>query len=370
MRVFIGCVPGDSRNDELVSLLGQYARVSSVMLATDTNPSGMEYCLGYGFAVCDTKDDVQALIALSSKLTYKDRFITLREYKVGSKLKEDKKNFNKRRLFIGNIPRGTTNDQIAEIFSKFGPIENVYFVNTEKEQDYKYGYIVFQEAKTAERALCDTQGIQIGSFKLRVEIFGGKRSYQNNQGSSKGSSNNLSPKKELFPSSLGSFQKSSSNNINSFGSYSDIRFGASERDYPNQNTGFNSILKTREKEADKMIEDTSAWRKALYHRHKTCSLEYQLQHPSPGFNICDKPQSNLNMDIEINKVSTMLSAHATSQWNDLESNVKRRDLKGNPKGDRSLGLIFLSPEQQDGVASNHNLPNVRFNRPNRHQQRI
>lgn len=372
LRVFIGCIPGNSDTQELVTLLSQFAKIQGVMLASDKNPAGDEYCLGYGFAVCESKDDVEALLAQSNKLTYRGRFITLREYKVGSKLKEDKKKFNRRRLFIGNVPQLTSNDDIAQIFSKFGPIENVYFVNQGKEQCYKYGYIVFHDEKAAEKAICDAQGVQIGSYKLRVEYFGGKRSNLTPYGSdskSKSTSNNLSSQKEQNPASWRSFSNYEAPNINSIISQPNLIFVSPTNSIPRNPTSDAGLL-NQLKEPLGQEESTSAWRKALFHRHKTCSLEYQLQIPKSSKDLGDQPLSPLDAKIESQKLSTMMSGQANPCW--VKSTTKiPADFEAECLC--CIGLIgnhFLSQEQNKQVASNHGNTNIRLNKPTRYMHRV
>lgn len=353
-------------------MLGQHARIQGVVLASDKNAQGLEYCLGYGFAVCQAKEDVSALLAQSSRLTYRGRFITLREYKVGSKLKEDKKQFNLRRLFIGNVPQETSSAEIADIFERFGSIENVYFVNQNKEQSYKYGYIVFHDEKAAERALSDTRGVQIGDFKLRVEYFGGKKSNQGgHQGShskSKSSSNNLScPNNERNLGSLGSHHYYEHHKITSTNSEKVMMSTPDVK--PILTIPSTDALQKQSETSPAIAETSSAWRKALFQRHKTCSLEYQLQLPGTKFNLSDQPLSPLEPKNESNKLSTMISGQV----------IYGPCPNSKSKGDESqvalvielgMGLPFLSADQIHRVTANHNNTNIRFNQPKKLRTRV
>ena len=127
-KVFIGCIPGDSDVQELTDLLLQHARIKEVNLSTDRNQQNREFCKGFGFVVCATIDDVNKLLDLSNKISYKGRFITLRKFMVGSRLKDDKSRFNKRRIFVGNVPSKTPVDEVKKLFEKYGEIENIYYV--------------------------------------------------------------------------------------------------------------------------------------------------------------------------------------------------------------------------------------------------
>lgn len=156
-RVFIGCIPGESKQQEILEVLNKFAQVISVKLSVGRNSQNQEYCLGYGFAVCESKGEMEKLLENSNAIRYRGRCISLKEYKAGSKLKEEKKDFNRRRLFIGTVPKVCLASELKELFLKFGEIENIYFVDQSCEQDHKYGYIIFKNQVSAQAALASTQ---------------------------------------------------------------------------------------------------------------------------------------------------------------------------------------------------------------------
>lgn len=177
-RVFIGCIPGDSSEAELASLLGEYARVSAVSLARDINRHQQQYCLGYGFAVCPSREDKRALISHANDVCYRGRFITLREYKSGRRLKEDKQDFNLRRVFVGNIPARTSNTSLEKLFSRFGEVETVYSVDQSAKKLFKFGYVVFCDKHAAALTVQNKHEFVVDGHALRLEYFNGKRSLE------------------------------------------------------------------------------------------------------------------------------------------------------------------------------------------------
>lgn len=177
-RVFIGCIPGNSNADELTLLLGEYCEVQSVSLALDTNRSRENFCLGYGFAQCQTKADVETLVSLSNKIVYRGRNISLREYRVGSRLREDKNAFNKKRVYLGNLPEGTLAEDLRPFFEKFGTIENCYIVKKSTALGNKFGYLVYDEPESAQYLLQSNIWFELNGQKIRIEPFGGKANEQ------------------------------------------------------------------------------------------------------------------------------------------------------------------------------------------------
>lgn len=174
-RVFVGCIPGNTVASELLELFNKYVPVESVSLALDTNSDLTEFCLGYGFAICSSEEAMRALLDLSGTVTYRNRTITLREYKIGAKLKEDKNKFNQRRLFIGNIASCVQVDTLLDLFSKFGTIENLYLVDHTLNQPFKYGYVIFNNESSASMALLEMNNFHLKGHRLRIEQFIGKK---------------------------------------------------------------------------------------------------------------------------------------------------------------------------------------------------
>ena len=179
-RVFIGCIPGDSSENELANLLSQYVNIKKVNLAISSNQLSTRYCLGYGFVVCSSMNDKMMLLSLNSTIYYRNRQITLVEYKTGKKLKEDKEGFSFRRLYVGNIPSHVSNQYLHLVFGKFGKVEAVYSVDQSARGVLKFGYVVFVSIESASLALKHKNEIFVDGALLRIEYFNGKKQSDSN----------------------------------------------------------------------------------------------------------------------------------------------------------------------------------------------
>ena len=120
--MFVGCLPGDAQEPELLTLLKSFAKVTSIKLARGRNQSAADYCRGYGFAFCPSYEDLQILLSANNSL-YRGRAIVVKPYKAGSVLKSEKKDFRQRRLFIGNVPLAVTEENLRPHFEKYGRLE-------------------------------------------------------------------------------------------------------------------------------------------------------------------------------------------------------------------------------------------------------
>lgn len=175
-KIFIGSIPGDTKPEDLLQLLRQHASVIRVSLAFEKKKKA-SLCKGYGFALLQSEADLRALLGLKDRLYYRDRLISLREFEVGSQLREQRLAFNMRRIFVGNVPEGTSIEALHEVFARFGAINNIYFVKSDQVDGCRFGYVVFEEVEAARSALDSREGFFIGPQLLRVEEFGGKRAF-------------------------------------------------------------------------------------------------------------------------------------------------------------------------------------------------
>ena len=183
MRAFIGCLPGNADEGELKELLSKYVQIANLKLSFGKNKNDENYCLGYGFAQCNAQEDIQKLLNLSNTIIYNGRSISFREFKVGSKLKSQKDDFNKKRIFVGGLPPEIDSEGLKALFAAYGKIENCYIVNKERDNAMKYGYVVFSETSSADSVLENSENIYCSGMQLRIEPFQGKGASSHEQDS-------------------------------------------------------------------------------------------------------------------------------------------------------------------------------------------
>ena len=128
-------------------------------------------CKGFGFVRCSSRSDMLKLISLNSRLEFRGRLLTLRQFKTGKELQEEIDEFNERRVFVGNICSTVQLDELWHLFSKYGPIENVYLVNDEGSKKSKFGYVIMKQTKDADNILYDRSGIYYKERLLSISKF-------------------------------------------------------------------------------------------------------------------------------------------------------------------------------------------------------
>jgi RNA recognition motif. (a.k.a. RRM, RBD, or RNP domain) len=188
IKVFVGSIPANTDEKELLVFLRSHANVLSLTLAKAKKiaqkdessavsgrkaAKGPARCKGFGFATCATQLDADALLSLDSQLRLGDRVLTFRHFKEGQDLRRDVDNFNARRLFIGDIPAAASVAELKQVFSCFGGVHNLYLVNDDQSRKSKFGYVIYDSLEAADLALeaASAKRVQVGARPLRVERF-------------------------------------------------------------------------------------------------------------------------------------------------------------------------------------------------------
>ena len=74
-----------------------------------------------------------------------------------------------KRLFVGNLPFSTTNDQLSELFSRFGPCDSATVVTDRVSgRSRGFGFVEMTSDDDASRAIGELDGTDFGGRKLTV----------------------------------------------------------------------------------------------------------------------------------------------------------------------------------------------------------
>ncbi len=171
IKVFVGSIPANTEEKDLLQFLLRYATVLSVSLAKNKIKAKQTSCKGFGFITCKREEDFEALLALNSQVCYRGRFLTFREFKTGADLQEEISSFNGRRLFVGNICPSVQPNDLADVFKQFGPIENVYLVNDEQSKKSKFGYVIMKNIRDADGILEHWPCLYLKGRLLKLQKF-------------------------------------------------------------------------------------------------------------------------------------------------------------------------------------------------------
>ncbi|KAG0202928.1 hypothetical protein BGX28_004714 [Mortierella sp. GBA30] len=73
-----------------------------------------------------------------------------------------------KKLFIGNIAWGTTDDEVKEFFGQYGQLQDVYLPKDQEGRTKGYGFIEMDDSE-AEKAIQEANGREFNGRELRVD---------------------------------------------------------------------------------------------------------------------------------------------------------------------------------------------------------
>ena len=173
-KVFLAGLAFDFTKRELFNFFkSKYHSVISVEVVRQKKNKARNK--GCGFMQLTNEDE---FIAILSQRDYKigNRGFLVKEYKKGNELRAFKHNLAQRRIFLHNIGRGITNQELRHFFKKIVSIEDAYIINPKKRSDYdplkrrkgglgvedfRYGYLIVSKVEDVEWIL------EIGRFQIK-----------------------------------------------------------------------------------------------------------------------------------------------------------------------------------------------------------
>jgi RNA recognition motif-containing protein len=147
-KLFLGCIPGSANEEDLLPILLQFASIKNLQLERRKNKK----CSGYGKITVDSISAYEAL--LNSRPLYKERELQILPFLEKTDLVKSQLQFNQRRIVVAQLEKSTTEDELAEYFSRFGAIEKSFVVvNRSDASMLPYGHVVFADEKAAQAAM-------------------------------------------------------------------------------------------------------------------------------------------------------------------------------------------------------------------------
>jgi hypothetical protein len=91
---------------------------------------------------------------------YLERSLEVRKYLTGEALDAYQAQFNKRRIYIKNLPPAVKDRELKTIFEKYGPVDRAYKANNPDKNQIYFGFIVFAKQGIIENIINSTITIQ------------------------------------------------------------------------------------------------------------------------------------------------------------------------------------------------------------------
>lgn len=167
--VFVGGLKATFTENTILNFFKKYGEITSISLKKSKENQN----LNKGFCVLNFKDPKIAhrVIQMKEHLI-KKRLVTCRKYLKGNELKKSKAEKKNKTIYISNLPRKTTNEEITYLFQRFGEVETGYTLRNEETGISKgFGFVKFIAVGSVEKALEAEEELYIRGVKISVEKF-------------------------------------------------------------------------------------------------------------------------------------------------------------------------------------------------------
>uniref|UniRef100_A0A7S2SV17 RRM domain-containing protein n=1 Tax=Rhizochromulina marina TaxID=1034831 RepID=A0A7S2SV17_9STRA len=180
-KVFVGNLNFDVADEELYQFFAQAGEVEEATHVSD-RMSGRRR--GFGFITFATVEGANAAVDQFNGVDLAGR--SIRVDAAGNKPtappKQERRNNNRyddanRRVFVGNLDFGTTEETLEQIFSDFGEVERCVHVSEVDDPFRKrgFGFITFSNSADAEAAVESLDGLEVDGRSLRISMANSRR---------------------------------------------------------------------------------------------------------------------------------------------------------------------------------------------------
>lgn len=143
---------------ELFEIFKEVGPIVSCKL--ETYPDGQSR--GYAYVLFETEEDADKAINSLNNSELKGKIIEVTKHEKRDK-REPTTNVKFNNLFVKNLPAGTDDEKLKDIFSKFGEIESATVQRDDQSNLKDYGYVCFANPEHAEKAMQEMNKKQIGN---------------------------------------------------------------------------------------------------------------------------------------------------------------------------------------------------------------
>lgn len=204
-KLFIGKIPGSVSSSEVRNcfeqLLHVHSSIQNPIISLELIPHDTVPLANKGIAILTvrSKHDFEFLKANPPNIN--GRLLKVEEYLDGERRQKLKEEFNKRRLFLTNIPNWCEDKDLQRFFSQFGELESCYRIHEQSTKTPKgYGFITYKEKKVAQKVI-EMSPINLKGTNIKMEWFNPNKGLQNrgNESSNKEYKNLRTNNKQRSP---------------------------------------------------------------------------------------------------------------------------------------------------------------------------
>lgn len=141
IKIFVGCLPADFNEEELYNYFSSYCKISQISIKYRSN----KVCSGHGSFFCFEPLKLPTLLGRIH--FFKNRCLEVRRNLEGEEHLAYQEEFNKRRLYIENLPSDATDIDLCQLFQTVAPIERAYKANRPDKHGNYFGFVILKDQK-------------------------------------------------------------------------------------------------------------------------------------------------------------------------------------------------------------------------------
>lgn len=166
-KVYVGSIPGTVTEEVLIQHFQSIVPEADFTLVRSSirhSSTG-----GFGFLTLPTHEDVKKVLTIEHN--FDGRLLKCEEYLTGDDLAAYRQKLRSRRVFIRNIKKCITDQDIEEFFSQYGKVESAYIVKVHSSNKSRsFGYVTFELEEPAQKLVL-MQTVEIKGIKVFVHPF-------------------------------------------------------------------------------------------------------------------------------------------------------------------------------------------------------
>lgn len=187
-KFYVGSLPGNINEDTLFPIFASYGKITDLKIIKEKKSNK---CAGFGFITFQVKTDQQAQrleAMLEESHSLDGRAIKVQRHLSGRSLENHIKGHQKKRVYVSNLPKNLSDEELSDFFSQFGEIESAYRVKIQSEDRLtNYGYVTFTSEypvnKIFSRENIPGSGVTLEirrgkQVKVQNFVKGSKKNYQ------------------------------------------------------------------------------------------------------------------------------------------------------------------------------------------------
>jgi len=166
--LYIGNISFEATEDDIIALIQNAGLTGLQSFSIVRNTSGRSH--GYGFAVFESVEQAQAGHSLSgTELNGRQLRVNIAVFDNKKESINDRYASNTKRLYIGNIPYLTQENEVRELLEQFGVIENIDLIRDSNGVSRGFAFVSFRLSQDANAAIDGLSGYRWNGRLLRVK---------------------------------------------------------------------------------------------------------------------------------------------------------------------------------------------------------